>query len=229
MPDGPASARWLSADEKKFIAARLAAEDTSKHSTFWPALLDMRVWAIGLVLLGNQCALYGIQLWLPQMVQGMGFSNLANGFVAAPCYIAGMIAMIYWGRRSDAKQERIWHVAIPLIFAAMGLMVASVAQSPLVTLLSITVALIGTLAYNGPFFSLPTTFLAGTAAAAGIGFVNTIGSVGRALGPASVGWFKEATGNYSLAMAALAVAMMMSAGIVLMLGRNIAARKVRYS
>jgi len=229
LPDGPASARWLSADEKTFIAARLAAEDTAKHSTFWPALLDSRVWAIGLVLLGNQCALYGIQLWLPQMVQGMGFSNLANGFVAAPCYIAGMIAMIYWGRRSDAKQERIWHVAIPLIFAAMGLMVASVAQSPLVTLLSITVALIGTLAYNGPFFSLPTTFLAGTAAAAGIGFVNTIGSVGRALGPASVGWFKEATGNYSLAMAALAVAMMMSAGIVLMLGRNIAARKMRYS
>jgi len=229
LPDGPASARWLSADEKTFIAARLAAEDTAKHSTFWPALLDSRVWAIGLVLLGNQCALYGIQLWLPQMVQGMGFSNLANGFVAAPCYIAGMIAMIYWGRRSDAKQERIWHVAIPLIFAAMGLMIASVAQSPLVTLLAITVALIGTLAYNGPFFSLPTTFLAGTAAAAGIGFVNTIGSVGRALGPASVGWFKEATGNYSLAMAALAVAMMMSAGIVLMLGRNIAARKMRYS
>jgi ACS family tartrate transporter-like MFS transporter len=92
-------------------------------------------------------------------------SNLANGFVAAPCYIAGMAAMIYWGRRSDAKHERIWHVAISLSFAAMGLLVASIAQSPLITLLAITAALVGTLAYNGPFFSLPTTFLAGTAAA----------------------------------------------------------------
>ena len=229
LPDGPASASWLSPQEKAHIASRLKTTDTSEHKDFWPALLDLRVIALGLILLGNQCSLYGIQLWLPQMVQGMGFSNLANGFVAAPCYIAGMAAMIYWGRRSDAKHERIWHVAIPLSFAAMGLLVASIAQSPLVTLLAITVALVGTLAYNGPFFSLPTTFLAGTAAAGGIGFVNTIGSLGRFLGPTGVGYLKERSGDYSSSMVALAVLMLMSVGIVLMLGRRMQARKVQYS
>ena len=78
---------------------------------------DPRVIALGLVLLGNQIGLYGVQLWLPQIVQGMGFSNFATGFVVALCFIAGMIAMILWARRSDAKGERIWHVAIPLCSA----------------------------------------------------------------------------------------------------------------
>jgi ACS family tartrate transporter-like MFS transporter len=229
LPDGPASAPWLSAQEKTFIASRLKATDTSEHKDFWPALLDLRVIGLGLILLGNQCSLYGIQLWLPQMLQGMGITNLANGFVAAPCYIAGMIAMIYWGRRSDAKNERIRHVAIPLSLAALGLIVASVAQSPPIMLLAVTVALIGTLAYNGPFFSLPTTFLAGTAAAGGIGFVNTIGSLGRFLGPTGVGYLKEQSGDYSSSMVALAVIMLMSVGIVLMLGRRMQAPKMQYS
>src|SRR5258706_7613144 len=229
LPDRPASADWLSQEEKRVIAARLAAEESAEHRDFWPALLDVRVIALGLVLLGNQVGLYGVQLWLPQIVQSMGFSTFSTGFIVAPCFIVAMIAMIYWGRRSDAKNERIWHVIIPLSLAACGMIVASLAQSIAVILLALTVSLVGTLAYNGPFFMLPSTFLAGTAAAGGIGFVNTIGSIGRILGPSSVGVLKEATGGYAAPMAALAVAMLMSALIVLGLGRIMAIRKVRYS
>jgi len=225
LPDGPASASWLTKEEKTYIASRLKASDTSEHTSLWPALLDLRVWAIGLVLAGNQAGLYGIQLWLPQMVQSMGFSNFINGFIQVPCYLAGAVAMIWWGRRSDAKQERIFHVAVPLSLAAFGLFASSLTQSPLLVLIAITIALVGTLSYNGPFFMLPTTFLAGTAAAGGIGFINTLGSVGRAVGPAMVGWIKDATGAYSLAMAALAIIMAMSAAIVLLLGRRMQGQK----
>jgi ACS family tartrate transporter-like MFS transporter len=227
LPDRPASASWLSPEEKKIVAARLASEDTSEHHRdFWPALRDPRVIALGLVLLGNQIGLYGVQLWLPQIVRDMGFTNFATGFVVALCFIAGMITMIVWARRSDAKGERVWHVAIPLLLAAFGLALAAVAQSSVLVLLSLALALVGTLAYNGPFFSLPSTFLAGTAAAGGIGFVNTIGSLGRFIGPYGVGVLKESSGGYASAMAAMAMAMLLSATIVLAMGRKMGARKI---
>jgi ACS family tartrate transporter-like MFS transporter len=226
LPDRPANASWLTAEEKQRVVARLTAEDTSEHRDFWPAVRDPRVIALGLVLLGNQIGLYGVQLWLPQIVQGMGFSNFANGFVVALCFIAGMIAMVLWARRSDAKGERIWHVAIPLLLGAFGLMFAAVVQSDMLVLLSLAVALVGTLAYNGPFFSLPSTFLAGTAAAGGVGFVNTIGSLGRFIGPYGVGVLKESSGGYSSAMAAMGAAMMVSGLIVLVMGRKMGTRKV---
>ena len=229
LPDRPSRASWLTAAEKQRIERVLAAESHPEHKDFWPALRDPRVIALGLALLGNQCGLYGLQLWLPQMVRGMGFSNFATGFVVSLCFVAAMIVMIYWARRSDAQNERVWHVVIPLTLAACGLAFAALAQTPLLMLLALTISLVGTLAYNGPFFSLPGTFLAGTAAAGGIGFINTIGTVGRFAGPWLVGIFKQETGNYSSAMAALAVAMLVSVLIVLFMGRRMSIPKLRYS
>jgi MFS transporter, ACS family, tartrate transporter len=229
LPDRPAKASWLNAQEKQRIECVLAAESHAEQREFWPAIRDPRVIALGLALLGNQCGLYGVQLWLPQMVKGMGYSNFATGFVVSLCFIAGMIAMIFWARSSDARNERVWHVVIPLTISAFGLAFAAIAPTPFLMLLSLTLSLVGTLAYNGPFFSLPATFLAGTAAAGGIGFINTIGSLGRFIGPAVVGALKQQTGTYSSAMAALASAMMISAVIVLVMGRRMAVRKLRYS
>jgi ACS family tartrate transporter-like MFS transporter len=226
LSDRPANASWLTDEEKRIVIQRLKKDEGTDHRDFWPALTDPRVIALGVVLLGNQIGLYGVQLWLPQIVKDMGFSNLATGFVVALCFIAAMIVMIYWARRSDAKGERIWHVAIPLLLGAFGLMVAAVAQSNFLVLFSLAVALVGTLAYNGPFFSLPSTFLAGTAAAGGVGFVNTIGSLGRFIGPYGVGVLKESSGTYASAMAAMGGAMLMSALIVLAMGRKMGARKV---
>jgi MFS transporter, ACS family, tartrate transporter len=226
LSDRPANASWLSDEEKRIVTQRLKKDEGTDHRDFWPALTDPRVIALGLVLLGNQIGLYGVQLWLPQIVKDMGFSTFATGFVVALCFIAAMIVMIYWARRSDAKGERIWHVAIPLLLGAFGLMVAAVAQSNFLVLFSLAVALVGTLAYNGPFFSLPSTFLAGTAAAGGVGFVNTIGSLGRFIGPYGVGVLKQSSGNYSSAMAAMGIAMLMSAIIVLAMGRKMGARKI---
>jgi ACS family tartrate transporter-like MFS transporter len=226
LPDRPASASWLTDEEKRIVIARLKTDEgTSEHRDFWPALMDMRVIALGLVLLGNQIGLYGVQLWLPQIVKGMGFSNFATGFVVALCFISAMVAMIYWARRSDAKRERVWHVAIPLLLGALGLVVAAVAQSDFLVLVSLAIALVGMLAYNGPFFALPSTFLAGTAAAGGVGFVNTIGSLGRFIGPYGVGVLKESSGGYASAMAAMGVCMLMSALIVLAMGRKMGARQ----
>src|SRR5207253_2041328 len=150
-----------------------------------------------IILLGNQVALYGIQLWMPQIIRSMGFSNLMTGFVVPVPFLVAMAAMILWGRSSDRTGERIWHVAIALMLAAFGLIVAAMAQSYELMLVALTISLVGTLAYNGPFFLLPATFLAGTAAAGGIGFVNSIGSLGRFIGPWLVGVLREESGGYS--------------------------------
>src|SRR5258705_1599661 len=139
LPDGPARAEWLDDDEKRIIAARLAAEDSSERRTLWPALLDPRVWLLGLVAFGQNCAAYGVQLWLPQIVQAMGFSIRATGLIVALPFWAMMAAMVLCGLSSDVKGERARHVAIPFLIAASGFAVASLAPSNVVVLAALVV------------------------------------------------------------------------------------------
>jgi ACS family tartrate transporter-like MFS transporter len=227
MPDGPASSGWLSAAEKTIIASRLAAEVSVEHRNLWRALRDPRVLALGLAGLGFSAGLYGTTVWLPQIVQAMGFPNLAVGFIVALPYVASMAAMVLWGRASDVRGERIWHVALPWLLAAAGFAGASVAQDYLLVLVALTLAMVGILAAVGPFFSLPSSFLRGTAAAGGIALVNAIATVGGFAGPYVIGVLREATGGYAASMVALAVGLVVSAIIVLATGRAMASRKVK--
>jgi MFS transporter, ACS family, tartrate transporter len=229
LPDGPADASWLTGAEKKTIAARHAAEGSTEHRDLWRVLRDPRVLALGLVNFGIQCGLYGTTLWLPQIVQAMGFSNLATGFVVALPYVAAMAAMILWGRSSDARGERIWHVALPILLAAAGFAGASLAQTDPFVLVALTLSMVGIVSAYGPFWSLPSSFLGGSAAAGGIALVNTIASLGGFAGPSLIGLLKEQTGGYASAMAMLAMVFVVAALIVLALGRAMAPRKVRFS
>jgi ACS family tartrate transporter-like MFS transporter len=229
LPDGPANASWLTGNEKRTIAARLAAEGTVKHRDLWPALRDLRVLALSLVYLGITTASYGYQLWLPQIAQGMGFSNLTTGFVVALPFLVSIPAMILWGRSSDVRGERIWHVALPMLLAASGFTVASLAQSDLLVLTGLTFAAVGLLAANGPFFSLLSSFLGGTAAAGGIALVIAIANLGGFLGPYFIGVVKEQTGGYAASMAALALAVVAAAAIALALGGAMTRNRVQLS
>jgi ACS family tartrate transporter-like MFS transporter len=221
LPDGPKGAQWLSEEEKQTIAVRLAVDDRAEEKSLWPALLDVRVWALGMAYAGWQFGFYGLGLWLPQIVQSMGFTTFANGFITALPFLASIVVMNIWSRSSDAKGERVWHVAIPALLAASGFAIAGMAQSTSVTLLGLTLAASGLVSYMPPFFSLPSSFLSGTAAAGGIGLVSALGRIGAALGPLVVGALVEATGGYSTAMAAMACGQILAASVVLMMGRMI--------
>ena len=229
LPDGPHDAKWLSADEKKMIASRLVRDDRGEKGSFWSAFLDIRIIVLGCALVFIQCGLYGTQLWLPQIVQSLGFANWMNGFITAIPFIFGALAMSLWGHKSDVAQERIWHVALPCLFAAGGLVIASLTGNYFFVLFGLTCALIGVLGVDGPLFSLPRTFLSGAAAASGIGLLNTFGSLGRGAGPPLVGYFVERSGGYSQGMIALAIAMVLAAVIMLVLGRMIAARNLLHA
>jgi len=229
LPDRPAAATWLTADEKATIATRLAAEETSSRRDFLPALLDARVWVLGLVALGQNCAAYGVQLWLPQIVAGMGFSIQATGFIVALPFAAVIVAMILCGRSSDRSGERVWHVALPLLVAALALFVAGLAPSDLLVLAALAIVVVSLDTGIGAFRPLPSTFPAGSAAAGGIALIRTVSALGGFVGPTVVGVLRGATGDYAAAMAALGCGLVLAALLVLGLGKAMTSRKVQLS
>jgi ACS family tartrate transporter-like MFS transporter len=222
LPDGPAHASWLTADEKAVIAEQLRMRHKAEQRDFWPALRDPRILAVGLVLVGSQFGLYGVQLWLPQIVQGMGYSNFSTGFIVALPFIASMGVMILWSRSSDIRGERYWHIGLAVLFAALGLAVAGIAPSNVLVLVGLTLALAGTLSVPGPLFTLPSTILSGAAAASAIALVNSMGTLGRFLGPTVVGVFREESESFGSALFALAAGLVISAVVIVALGRMIA-------
>jgi nitrate/nitrite transporter NarK len=112
--------------------------------------------------------------------------------------------MILWGRRSDARRERRWHVALPSWWAALGLLLASLPVPPVLTVAALALAVSGRWSSIPPFWGLPTAFLSGTAAAGGIALINSIGNLGGFVGPYVMGWLKGTTGDYSLGLRVLA-------------------------
>ena len=224
LPDGPTQAAWLSQAEKQFIATRLAARDPTEHPNLWRALSDRRVIALGLIFFADQSAASGSRFWMPQIVQGMGFSNLVTSVIVASPFVVAMAVMFAWGKSSDVKGERVWHVAIPLLLTGAGFVIASFTSSNLVALLALSVSLIGPLMFLGPFWSLNSSFLGGRAAAGAIALVSALGSLGGFVGPNVVGVVREATGSYVPAILALALGLAVSAAAVFALGREIRLR-----
>jgi ACS family tartrate transporter-like MFS transporter len=229
LPNGPQEAKWLTDAERKIVTSRIIREDRADKHDLWAALLDVRVITLGIALAFVQIGLYGTQLWVPQIVQSLGFSNFVNGFITAIPFLCGAIAMVLWGHASDVAKDRIRYVVMPCLFAAAGMLAASLTGNYVMVLLGLTCGLIGLLALDGPLFSLPRTFLTGAAAASGIALLNSIGTLGRFIGPYIVGYLREETGGFSAGMVATAISMVLAAVIVLVLGRMIATRKLRLS
>src|SRR6185503_5052979 len=123
LPDGPQDARWLSEKERAVIASALAAERAAAGEQvhkLWSALADPRVVLLCAVYFAIVVGLYGITFWLPQIVQAMGYSNVATGFIVAVPYAVAAVAMIAWGRHSDTTGERVWHVALASLLGTFG-------------------------------------------------------------------------------------------------------------
>jgi len=223
LPDGPQHARWLNDDEKTIIAARLEVDQPIERD-LWTALRDPRVLVLSLAGFAHGAALYGTTVWLPLIVQGMGYSNFATGVVSALPFLASAGVMIAWSRSSDRTGERIWHLVLAWLLCAFGLALASLLQSNPFQLLGLTLAVVGILTSISQLLTLPSWFLRGPAAAGAIGLINTIVSLAGAVSQPVIGMLREATGGYSLAMAILASGLVLASVLVLALGRAIVPR-----
>jgi len=223
LPDGPENAGWLNETEKQTISARLDAEPAQKKD-LWPALRDPRVLALFLVAFASGASQYGTGLWLPQIVNAMGFSTLTTGFIVALSNAVAIVAMLLVAHSADRHGRRSLHGALAQLVAAAGYCAAVFAPDNAVMLLGVTFAVAGTLSAISPFFMILPTFLRGPAAAGAMALVNTGVSLGGFAGPAVIGVLKQQSGGYESSMAMLAGLLLASALILLALGRAMAPR-----
>src|ERR1700737_3810114 len=219
--DRPAKADWLTAEQKAWLSSKLeseiAAKQALKHLTLGQALSSPKVLTLSLIYFGFVGALYGMQFWLPQIVKAFGLTNAQTGFVTAIPYLFGTIAMILWARHSDATRERVAHVGGPLLLTAVALGVSSYITDPTTTMIVLPVAAIGVVCPFRVFWTLPTAWLSGTAAAGAIALINSVGNLAGFGGPYLIGWVKEATGSTSTGLLVLAVLPLIG-GLLVFLG-----------
>jgi MFS transporter, ACS family, tartrate transporter len=224
LTDRPPNALWLDPDERQWLRDRLAAEQATRErhgaASWLQSMLDRRVIALGFVYMGCNIPQYGLSFFLPQIVKAFGgLSNVQAGFVTAAPYAVGAVGMILWSRHSDATKERKWHAIIPLLIIAAALLAAAASPTPTIKMLFLCCAGFGFFAVLPVFWTLPTSFLSASGAAAGIAAVNSIGNLGGYFGPQVFGWLKDTQGEFA-GLTYLAACALIGAGIVLALGHD---------
>lgn len=225
LPDGPKDARWLSQEQKVWLQSTLDAERSNRdmlNKISWKqSLLNGRVIALGFVYMGITVPLYGLSFFLPQIIKGFGgLSNVEIGFINAFPYLIGAIAMLFWTRASDARKERKWFLLVPLACIVVGLVLAAQTSTPVTKMAALTLAALGIFGALPIFWTLPTALLSGTAAAAGIAWVNSIGNLGGYLGPTIFGSLKDRMGNDIYAVMFLAMLAVVAFLLVLIIGHD---------
>jgi ACS family tartrate transporter-like MFS transporter len=224
MTDRPEKAKWLRDDERRWLVNTMNAEAANKAGTashsVWHGLADLRVIALSLVYFGTSAGLYTLGIWAPQIIKEFGLSSLQVGFLNALPGIVAVVAMVLWARHSDRTGERTWHVVGACVLASLGLMFAGFAGTVLAVLLALTLVNIGISSAKPPLWSMPTMFLSGSAAAAGIATINSIGNLGGFVGPAMIGWIKDLTGSFQGGLYFVAGLLVLSAVLTLILARS---------
>jgi len=202
LPDRPNDARWLRANERDWITSRLAEERRGKADaeqvTIWQALRHPAVLMLTAGLFFTYTGGYAFWFWFPTMLKRLtGWTDVRVGWIGALPFVAGLIGMLVVGWNSDRMRERRWHFAIPQLTAALALSVW-LFLSPSNVLLVIVFSLVafGTIAYLPSFWALPSAFLTSSAAAAAVGFINCMASIGGFVGPQIIGNLSQSTGSF---------------------------------
>ena len=220
LPDGPDRAKWLSDAEKRIVAARLAAEPPGELHGLKQMLLDKRIWILMIPDFSIVIALYGLNLWQPQMIKAMGYTNIQTGFIVALPYLLAMAAMVGLGWSSDRSGERAGHVAFAALAGAIGMAGAVILIGDVAVIAALCLACCGMYAALAVFWTLPASMLRGTAAAAGLALLNSFSNLGGFFGPYLMGWAKQTTGDFTFGMLVLAAMLSLAAVSVLVIGHR---------
>jgi ACS family tartrate transporter-like MFS transporter len=222
LTDRPAEATWLTGEEREWLTGAIAQEqkdikDPRSHSV-WRALCDWKVLALSLAYFGTSAGLYTIGFWAPLIIKGLGFSVVRVGFLLAIPNLIAVVGMVLWSRNSDRTGERYWHAAIACLIAAVGMAIAARAGSvAVVAIAGLSLTAFGVSAAKPPLWSLPTMFFGGTGAAASIGLINSLGTLGGAVGPYMVGSSEEAQGHFSRGLYLVGGTLIVSAVTILLM------------
>jgi ACS family tartrate transporter-like MFS transporter len=210
LTDKPEQASFLTREEKDWLAAKLLAERRAKEAvkTFSTlgAMFNPKVLLLSLNYLGIVTASLGMLFFIPQIIKSIGVtSNMTIGWLTMIPYICGGIGLVVWGRISDKMNERRWNLFGASVVSTLGLVIAAATMGTWWALVGMSIAAVGFYGSKGPFWSMPPMFLTGTAAAATIAWINSIGNLGGFFGPWYVGVMKDLTGSFSGGLYGLAL------------------------
>ena len=221
LADGPDKATWLSAEEKSLVTERLREEEDRKNAgghsshTLGDAFRNYKVWLLCFVYFGFVMGNYGLSFWLPQILKDTLTSNpFRIGLLTTIPWGAAAVTMLLVGHHSDKTGERCWHISIPGVIGAAAFAVSAVPGiSGVIGLCALTVATAGLAAAYSTFWALPSAFVTGTAASAGIAWINSVGNLAGYLSPFMVGKIRDVTHSTTLALVVLSFCCLASSAL----------------
>lgn len=220
LTDRPEKAHWLAPDQREWLATTMTRERAERvstgHGSVLASLRSGKLWLLCAIYFMNTMVTYGVFLWLPRILRdASSTSSVSIGWLTAMPFVAALAAMVLVGRHSDRTGERKWHVAVCALVAAAGLLLAVAFQDNVwMLVLSFTLCQVGQRSLLSVFWAIPPIFLGGTAAAAGIALINSLGNLGGAVGPTVVGSLRGSSGNYTSGLLILAAALVIEAVLV---------------
>jgi MFS family permease len=226
LTDRPQDATWLRPDQRQWLAERLASEQAQREAirkfTLGEAFANPKVILLTIAYMGQTMVGYALVFFLPLIVKNLGASADWIGPIAAMPYVFAFVAMLLWGWHSDVTGERVWHVAGPFLLAASGLLACTLIGigHPILMMIAIVFAIIGQQILVPIFWSIPSALLTGTAAAGGFALINSIGNLGGFFGPSVFGLVKDATGSDTIGLLTLALAPIIAATAILLVGHD---------
>lgn len=227
LSDNFASARWLTAHERSVLEADQALDLANKPKTEKSALQEVfrnpAIWAFGLIYFCIQSGVYAINFWLPSIIKNLGFAdNLVIGWLSAIPYLLAAVFMLLVGRSADLRKERRWHLAVPMLMGAVGLLIAvNFTATPAIAILGLTIATMGALTGLPMFWPVPTAMLSAGAAAGGLALINSMGQMAGFLSPYIVGFVKDTTGSTDMALYLLAAVIAAGSMLALRMTRGL--------
>jgi ACS family tartrate transporter-like MFS transporter len=218
LPETPAQAKWLTPEERDAIMTRVPApKDPSTHALA-PAFKDSRVWLLGLFIFFTLASGYAYSFSAPAIVQKVTGLSITNvGYLIAAMSLVGAVAMLISAAIADRRRRPFSHVIPACIVIAAAFVVFGLATNPVVSLTSLLVIVVSNYSYQGPLWSIGSSFLAGRRGAAAVAAMNSIGILGGFLGPYWMGFARDLTGDYQHGLLAMAVPMLLAAGIMIYL------------
>ena len=220
LDDRIADAKWLSDDEKATLAAAVAAEASVKtHHSLASVFASPRVWLMCAILFGIVMGSYALGFWQPTIIRQSGIrSPFVIGLLTTIPYTLALVSMLVVGRHADRTRERRWHVAGPALLAACGFLLCTQAgHSTTIAMGGLILAAVGIITALPMFWALPTSFLGGSAAAAGIALINCTGNLAGFVSPTVIGVLKDYTGTLNSGLVLVAASMLTAAVLVLVL------------
>ena len=228
LSDKPNDATWLTAEQKTWLNAKLEGERRRASRvapmSVWKVMTNKTVLIMALVYAGAAGASTSLALWMPQLVKSFGLTNFQTGLVNAVPFGIAAVWMILWGRSSDRTGERVWHNALPLMWMVLALLgTFLVVGNMWATIALLTLIAAGTYASKGPFWALSSEWLGPTVAAAGLAQINALGNLSGFFFNYAIGWIKDETGSFPLAL--MPIAAVATLGVICLL--TIGARQPR--